>query len=190
MGDDISFANTIQIGGRHNKKSCIISRTITRPIVSTTTRTKTSLKSSASSSISPNEDLLPGISMIDDANAAIAETMENLQGSPYFRLFCVDILASCEYMPQELFECYSETCEVYPVDDDLVPENIRGDDYLDYDFELDGWARWDMPSNDYYDLEEFPDSYTGYDGSEVWEFIHEKICFNGYDYNDDHWKAD
>jgi len=150
--------------------------------------TTTSLRLSAS--ISSNEDLLPGISVIDDANDVISEQMENLQESPYFRLFCVDILASCEYMPQELFECYSETCEVYPVDDDEVPENIRGVDSLEYDFELDGWARWDMPSNDYYDLDEFPDSYTGYDGSEIWEFIHGKICFNGYDYNDDHWKAD
>ena len=57
-------------------------------------------------------------------------------------------------------------------------------------FELDGWARWDMPSEDYYDTEEFPESYTGYDGAEVWDFIHERICFEGYDYDDDHWKAD
>ena len=39
---------------------------------------------------------------------------------PFFRLYSVDILASCEYMPQELFECYSESCEIYPVDDDEV----------------------------------------------------------------------
>ena len=55
---------------------------------------------------------------------------------------------------------------------------------------MDGWARWDMPSNDYYDTEEFPEGYTGYDGSEVWKFIHEKICFKGYEYDDNHWKAD
>jgi hypothetical protein len=55
---------------------------------------------------------------------------------------------------------------------------------------MDGWARWDMPSNDYYDTEQFPEGYTGYDGSDIWNFIHERICFDGYDYNDDHWKAD
>jgi hypothetical protein len=87
-------------------------------LVSTPT-TKTVLQSS-SASISSNEDLLPGISVIDGANDVISQQMENLQESPYFRLFCVDILASCEYMPQELFECYSETCEVYPVDDEEV----------------------------------------------------------------------
>lgn len=128
--------------------------------------------------------------MIDEANGIISEQMENLQDSPYFRLFCVDILASCEYMPQELFECYTETCEVYPVDDDDVPTSIRDADFREHEFELDGWARWDMPSNDYYDLEEFPEGYTGYDGSEIWNFIHGKIAFKGYDYNDDHWKAD
>jgi ERO1-like protein alpha len=60
----------------------------------------------------------------------------------------------------------------------------------EHDFELDGWARWDMPSSDYYDTLTFPEGYTGYDGSEVWEFIHERICFKGYEYDDDHWKAD
>lgn len=57
-------------------------------------------------------------------------------------------------------------------------------------FELDGWARWDMPSDDYYDAFLNEEGYTGYDGSEVWDFIHQRICFQGYDYDDDHWKAD
>lgn len=57
-------------------------------------------------------------------------------------------------------------------------------------FDLDGWSRWDMPTSDYYDTRTFPDGYTGYDGSEVWEFIHERICFTDYKSNDDHWKAD
>jgi len=159
-------------------------------LVSVSTPTTKTVLQSSSASITSNEDLKPGISVIDDANDVISQQMENLQESPYFRLFCVDILASCEYMPQELFECYSETCEVYPVDDEEVPAIIREVDFQEHDFEMDGWARWDMPSNDYYDLEEFPEGYTGYNGAEVWEFIHGKICFKGYDYDDDHWKAD
>ena len=47
-----------------------------------------------------------------------------------------------------------------------------------------------MPSEDYYDLEVFPEAYTGYDGAEIWSFIHNRICFEGYEYDDDHWKAD
>ncbi|CAJ1969458.1 unnamed protein product [Cylindrotheca closterium] len=142
------------------------------------------------STISSNDDLLPGISAIGEANGQLSEQLEGLSDSNYFRLYCVDILASCEYMPQELFECYSETCEVYPIDDDEIPERLRTHDYNENEFEIDGWARWDMPSNDYYDLEQFPEGYTAYDGSSVWNYIHSKICFQNFGYDDDHWKAD
>jgi len=47
-----------------------------------------------------------------------------------------------------------------------------------------------MPSEDYYDISAFSEGYTGYDGREVWQFIHNRICFEGYGYGDDHWKAD
>lgn len=47
-----------------------------------------------------------------------------------------------------------------------------------------------MPSDDYYDIHEFEDGYTGYDGSDVWKFIHNRICFQDHSYGDDHWKAD
>ena len=47
-----------------------------------------------------------------------------------------------------------------------------------------------MPTDDYYDVQAFPEGYTGYDGSEVWNFIHNTICFEGIKDNDEHWKAD
>lgn len=71
-----------------------------------------------------------------------------------------------------------------------VPEKIRAADSSEYEFELDGWARWDMPTEDYYDISAFPEGYTGYDGREVWNFIHNRICFQDYKYEGDHWKAD
>jgi hypothetical protein len=80
---------------------------------------KTSLAASAAT-VSSNEDLLPGIAAIDASNAALYNQLEEMRTKPYFRLYSVDILASCEYLPQELFECYSETCEIYPVDEDEV----------------------------------------------------------------------
>ena len=46
-----------------------------------------------------------------------------------------------------------------------------------------------MPSNDYYDTSVFPEGSTGYDGSTVWKFIHERIGFTEYKYDDKHWKA-
>jgi hypothetical protein len=70
--------------------------------------------------VSSNEDLKPGIATIDNANDQIVEQLNELRTSQNFRLYSVDILASCEYMPQELFECYSETCEIYPVDEEEV----------------------------------------------------------------------
>lgn len=140
--------------------------------------------------ISSNAELQPGINAIDASNPALFEKLSYLRDDPYFRLYSVDILASCEYIPQELFECYSETCEIYPVDEEEVPDSIKAVDSSEFDFKLDGWGRWDMPTEDYYDIAAFPEGYTGYDGREVWEFIHNRICFEGFQYDDDHWKAD
>lgn len=143
----------------------------------------------ASTLSTAGDDLKPGIETIDKLNPQLTPQLEELRDQPYFRLYSCDMLGSCEYMPQELFECYSESCEIYPVDDEDIPEQMKDVDAEEHDFELDGWARWDMPSEDYYDTTQFPEEYTGYDGSTVWRFIHDKICFNVND-DDDDWKAD
>lgn len=140
--------------------------------------------------IASNAELQPGIDSIDSANPNLYQALSYLRDDPYFRLYSVDILASCEYIPQELFECYSETCEIYPVDEEEVPIALKSVDASEFGFDIDGWARWDMPTEDYYDTTAFPEGYTGYDGREVWEFIHNRICFEGFQYDDDHWKAD
>ena len=85
-----------------------------RPFLSTISRSATK--------ISSNVDLLPGIASIDAQNHEFYEHLLVLREKPSFRLYSVDMLASCEYMPQELFECYSQTCEIYPVDEDEVSE--------------------------------------------------------------------
>jgi len=140
------------------------------------------------------EDLAPGVQAIDAANDEFNSLLEVLRDQSHFRLYSCDMLASCEYMPQELFECYSETCEIYPVDDEDVPPSIKSVDMDEHEFELDGWSRWDMPSDDYYDMDEFPEDFTGYDGSEVWTFIHNRIGFHddtvADEYDSDNWKAD
>lgn len=61
--------------------------------------------------------MLPGIAEIDKANDQFFMQLQTLRNQPYFRYYSVDILASCEYMPQELFECYTESCEIYPEDE-------------------------------------------------------------------------
>ena len=45
-----------------------------------------------------------------------------------------------------------------------------------------------MQSEDYYDILQFPEDYTGYDGRAVWDLIHSKIAFNAGD--DGGWKSD
>ena len=69
------------------------------------------------------EALTPAINVINELNGEIEPKLEMLREKPYFRLYSVDMLGSCEYMPQELFECYSETCEIYPVDEEEVSQN-------------------------------------------------------------------
>lgn len=81
--------------------------------------------SSTVSSFFNNQDLMPGIAAIDARNGEILEKLEKLRTSPYFRFFSVDILASCEYIPQELVECYTESCEIYPADEEKVCMTCR-----------------------------------------------------------------
>ena len=64
--------------------------------------------------------LAPGIELIDAQNDELYNMLQELREEPYFKLYSVDMLGSCEYMPQQLFECSSETCEIYPVDDEEV----------------------------------------------------------------------
>lgn len=142
-----------------------------------------------------DESLAPGIQAIDAALPTLAPLLAELRSLPYFRLYSCDMLASCEYVPQELFECYTESCEIYPVDEDEVPSDIIRSDFEEHTFELDGWARWDMPSEDYYDTLLFPEDYTGYDGADVWKFIHARIGFHDGamstdEYDADDWKSD
>jgi Endoplasmic Reticulum Oxidoreductin 1 (ERO1) len=77
--------------------------------------------------LSSNEDLLPGIAAINESNDELNAKLSKICHHLFFRLFSVDILASCEYMPQELFECYTETCEIYPEDEDAVGTNMQRD---------------------------------------------------------------
>ena len=83
-----------------------------------------SSSSSSASLVSSNEDLKPGIAAIQSSNEQLLTLLEEVRHQPYFRLYSVDILASCEYMPQELFECYTESCEIYPADEGEVSQSV------------------------------------------------------------------
>ena len=83
--------------------------------------------SSLAATVSPDvgEEMLPGIQVIDETNDKLESLLTSLRNEFFFRLYSVDILGSCEYFPQELLECYSESCEIYPVDEDEVRINLN-----------------------------------------------------------------
>jgi len=83
------------------------------------------IRLNAASVVSSNKELLPGIEAIDKATDDLVSHLESLTAQPFFRYYSVDILASCEYMPQELFECYTESCEIYPEDEGEVSPSVR-----------------------------------------------------------------
>jgi len=94
-------------------------------------------------------------------------------------------------MPTSEEPCELGACEVDASED--VPEVLIERDESESEFELDSWARWDQPSDftEYYDLVENGEGHTGYDGKEVWGFIHTKICFQkGVADPGNEWKGD
>lgn len=121
--------------------------------------------------------LLEGAKAVRAHNAQALPLLQDLRARTFFRLYSVDLLASCSYMPSEEVPCELGACEVDPAEE--VPEELEERDLAEADFELDSWARWDQPSDftEYFDLEASREAYTGYDGSDVWQFIHSKICF-------------
>mmetsp|Transcript_37178 Transcript_37178/g.116375 ORF Transcript_37178/g.116375 Transcript_37178/m.116375 type:complete len:410 (-) Transcript_37178:133-1362(-) len=121
--------------------------------------------------------LLAGAAALSQHIAALAPQFAAVRERPFFRFFAVDLLASCGYVPQNEVPCELDACEIEPTED--VPPPMMERDANEYEFELDGWGRWDMPSDftEYYDLHEHAEMNTGYDGSRVWRFIHQKICF-------------
>lgn len=107
---------------------------------------------------------------------------------PFFSLFSIDMLANCAYLDGTLEECDFDACEILPVEP--TPRGLFDRDVAEQEFELDAWARMDPPSEDFYDLAAYPETYTAYNGSHVWEFVYDKLCF-GDDpalVDDDDWR--
>ena len=97
----------------------------------------------------------------------------------YFSFFAVNLITPCSYFPSEEAGCEIDRCEIEATFDRDIPPELLKRDMSEYDFAIDGWCRKDMPSDftEYFDLRKCPSRDTGYDGSRVWQFIHNKICF-------------
>lgn len=101
--------------------------------------------------------------------------LSEVRGFPFFSLFSIDMLAGCAYLDEQPEECDFDTCEILPMEP--TPRALLERDLAERSFELDSWARMDVPSDDYYDLVDYPEGFTGYNGSHVWNFVYEKLAF-------------
>ena len=124
------------------------------------------------------KDVMRGMAVVREHNAkTIWPLLDQLSQFDFFSLFSLNLMGFCAYMPTHEEGCEIGVCDVEPAR--KVPGAMRQRDLDETDFNLDGWARKDMTSDftEYFDLREHPDANTGYDGSRVWRFIHQKICF-------------
>lgn len=118
--------------------------------------------------------------LIADLGAAdlnVLSNLEELRSFKFFSLYSIDMLANCAYIGGAVDECEFDACEVLP--EEPAPLDLLERDGGERTFELDAWARFDLPSEDYYDLEAYPEGYTAYDGSHVWRFIYDNLSFAG-----------
>uniref|UniRef100_A0A7S3FF16 Uncharacterized protein n=1 Tax=Haptolina ericina TaxID=156174 RepID=A0A7S3FF16_9EUKA len=139
----------------------------------------------------PCDKIAEGLNVVRTGNTGLLPLLRGLREFEFFRFYAVDLLASCSYMPTHEAPCDLDACEIDPADD--VPQNMRERDENEYEFELDSWGRWDMPSDytEYFDMQLTPEGHTEYDGSRIWRFIHRKLCFQlELDEPANRWKRD
>ncbi|EKX38461.1 hypothetical protein GUITHDRAFT_115427 [Guillardia theta CCMP2712] len=154
-----------------------------KPLVSSAKAPRTSIRLASS--------LRAGYDFSKEHNHRLVDHFHHLRKQEYFRLFAVDLLSSCTYMPTADMPCEMDRCEIESAED--VREDLRVRDAREHSFRLDGWVRWDMPGDftEYYDIYEEGERYTGYDGKRVWDFIHDRICFQvEVDDPENAWKRD
>ena len=133
-------------------------------------------------------ELTERISSVGANELELLSLLNEARSLPFFSLYSMDMLANCAYIEGGPDECEFDSCEILPVEP--PPDALMKRDLRDTHFELDSWARMDPPTADYYDLAEYPEGYTGYDGSHVWRFVYENLCF-GDDptvVDDDDWR--
>jgi hypothetical protein len=102
-------------------------------------------------------------------------TLKQLRELDFFALYRLNLFGTCSLLCQTEEQC-DMRCEVEPVS--AVPPWLEERDLADFHYEIDGWSRFDPPAeqNEYYSLSMYGESNTGYDGSDVWRLIHDKIC--------------
>ena len=129
------------------------------------------------------EDRMGGIEAVRKClreTKKVLPLLKEITSRDFFNYYAVNLMTPCMYFPTELEGCELDRCEIKAVRDrDVPPVLLQSDMRESYDFMIDAWCRKDMPSDftEYFDLRTCQARDTGYDGSDVWRFIHQKICF-------------
>lgn len=79
-------------------------------------RLATFKKTSASTLISDPCWRTEGLQAIDLYNEELLEIVDEIRAAPFFKLYSVNMMNGCNYFPQGIDECESQSCELYPVD--------------------------------------------------------------------------
>lgn len=112
----------------------------------------------------------------EEVEEELLDALQELRDLEFFSLFRLNLFAPCLALcePEEVCDM---RCAVEPVDD--VSDWLRDKDEGDFDYKLDGWSRFDSPTEqaEYYSILQYPEGDTGYDGSKIWSFIHGDVCF-------------
>ena len=130
------------------------------------------------------QDTYVGIEACRSSHARVVPLLKEIASHDFFSYFAINLYTPCMYFPTEEAGCDTSdadaACAIQATRDRDVPSDLLDRDLHEYDFTLDGWCRKDMPSDftEYFDLRSSPSRNTGYDGSRVWRFIHNKICFS------------
>ena len=123
-----------------------------------------------------------GMRTVKAHNHEVVRLLEELAEHDFFAYFPVNLITPCMYFPSGDSGCDMNTCEIRACRERDIPSQLLERDRSEYDFELDGWVRKDMPSDftEYFDLRQCAPRDTGYNGARVWRFVHQKICFQKF----------
>lgn len=131
------------------------------------------------------------ISQAEQLNTASAPILSELVKTKYFRIIRLNLQSECP-LPLMNKLCRSESCAVCQCDEKDIPQNWKKTDKLrSIDKKVDVWeqeressAEWVWHVQDeendygqYFDVNLNVESFSGYNGSEIWKLIYEENCF-------------
>ncbi|EGG13319.1 hypothetical protein DFA_11080 [Cavenderia fasciculata] len=140
------------------------------------------------------DDCCCEITMIDKANLDLNSVLNQVVKTRFFKYFRVNLFAECPFWVVTTLCGMDGGCGVCECDDNEIPLPWRIEDHSSDRVNLSpppqGFTRWkdrkeDMwvipygPDSDtsYVNLDDTPESFTGYDGSSVWRSIYNENCF-------------